>query len=205
MQNDPSVNDVRTIWLNQPTETPTMTSKWIEQKSRELRTKTRRKRMGTLAGPLATGFFYAYAMKEFVGLRQVLQLPFALSLAWSLAGLYFLNRGIWSAMVPRDIGLSRGLEFCRQEIESRRDLVRRSLLWSFGPVMLAAGTFTVALALISTSERGIVPNGLPFLTLLLVWILSWFVIRLREQHKLQREVDELNDLQIDKSSKVQNT
>ena len=148
MQNDLPGNGVRTIWLNQPTETPTMTLKLIEQRSRELRAKTRRKLMGTVAGPLAAGLFYAYGMKEFAALRQVLQPPFAFALAWSLAGLYFLNRGMWSAVMPGDAGLSTGLEFCRREIERQRDLVRRVLLWSFGPVMLAIGTFILALAMV---------------------------------------------------------
>jgi hypothetical protein len=196
MRDDLRENSIKTIWLKQPTETPTMTSKLIEQRSRELRAKTRRKLIGTAAGPLAAGIFYAYSMKEFAGLRQVLQLPFAFALAWSFGGLYFLNRGMWSGVMPGDAGLSTGLEFCRREIERQRDLVRRVLLWSFGPVMLAIGTFIVALAMVSTSERGIFPNGLPFLTLVVVWIVSWFVIRFREQRKLQREIDELNDTQM---------
>jgi hypothetical protein len=154
--------------------------------------------IGTLAGPLAAGIFYGYSMKEFAGLRQALQLPFAFAFVWSLAGLYFLNRGMWSAVMPGDAGLSTGLEFCRGEIGRQRDLVRRVLVWSFGPVMMAIGTFIVALAIVSTRERGIFPNGLPFLTLLVVWIVSWFVIRLRDQRELQRELDELNDIEMEK-------
>jgi hypothetical protein len=197
MQNDLPENGVRAIWLNQPTETPTMTSKLIEQRSRDLRAKTRRKLIGTVAGPLAAGFFYAYSMKEFAGLRQGLQLPFAFALAWSFTGLYFLNRGMWSAAMPRDAGLRTGLESCRREIERQRDLVRRVLVWSFGPVMLAIATFVVALAMVSTRELGIFPNGLPFLILVVAWIVSWFVIRLREQRGLQREIDELKDIEME--------
>ena len=197
MQDDLPENGIKTIWLNQPTETPTMTSKLIEQRSRDLRAKTRRKLIGTVAGPLAAGIFYAYSMKEFAGLRQGLQLPFAFALAWSFAGLYFLNRGMWSAAMPGDAGLSTGLESCRREIERQRDLVRRVLVWSFGPVMLAIATFVVALAMVSTKERGIFPNGLPFLILVVAWIVSWFVIRLREQRELQREIDELKDIEME--------
>ena len=152
--------------------------------------------MGTVAGPLAAGVFCAYGMKEFAGLRQVLQLPFACAIAWSLAGVYFLNRGLWTAQIPEtqpgDAGLSTGLEFCRREIARQRDLVRRALVWSFGPIMLAIGTFVAALAEVSSRERGIFPNGLPFLILVVVWIVAWFAIRLREQRGLQSEIDELN-------------
>jgi MFS family permease len=197
MQNDSPENGVRTIWLNQPTEKPTMISKLIEQRSRTLRAKTRRGLIGTVAGPLAAGIFYAYSMKEFPALRQVLQPPFAFAVAWGLAGLYFLNRGMWSAAMPGDVGLNTGLEVCRFEIERQRDLVRRSLVWSFGPAMLAIATFVLALALVSTRERGIFPNGLPFLIVLVVWIVSFFVMRSREQRELQREIDELKDIEME--------
>lgn len=185
----------KNIWLNQPTGIPTMTLKLIQQRSRDLRARTRRKLLGTLAGPLAASLFYAYGMKEFAPLRQVLQPLFAVALAWSLAGLYFLNRGMWSAVMPGDAGLSTGLEFCRREIERQRDLVRRVLLWTFGPIMLTIGTFILALAMVSTKGRGLFPNGLPFLIAIVVWIFAYFTIRVREQRDLQREIDELNDIE----------
>jgi hypothetical protein len=195
MQNDSPENGVRTIWLNQPTEKPTMISKLIEQRSRKLRAKTRRGLIGTVTGPLAAGIFYAYSMKAFPALRQVLQPPFAFALAWALAGVYFLNRGMWSAVMPGNLGLNSGLEVCRLEVERQRDLQRRSLVWSFGPAMLATATFILALAMISM--RTIIPNALPFLIVLVVWIVSFFVLRLREQRELQRELDELKDLEME--------
>jgi hypothetical protein len=197
MQNDSPENSVRTIWLNQPTEKPTMISKLIEQKSRELRARTRRGLMGTVTAPLAAGIFYALSMKAFPALRQVLQPPFLLALAWGLAGVYFLNRGMWSAAMPGDLGLKTGLEACRLEIARQRDLARRVLVWTFGPLMLAVATFILAPALIPPRGRGIFPNGLPLLIVLVVWIVLFFVLRLREQHKLQREIDELKDIEME--------
>lgn len=197
MQSDSPENGIRTMWLNQPMETPTVISKLIEQRTRELRARTRRKLIGTVAGPLAAGFFYAYSMNEFPALKQALQPPFAIALTWGLAGLYFLNRGMWPEVMPGDVGLKTGLEICRLEMERQRDLVRRFLVWSFGPVMLAVATFILALAMVSTRERSIIPNGLPFLILMVVWIVSWFVIRLREQRGLQRQIDELKEIEIE--------
>jgi sensor domain CHASE-containing protein len=55
----------------------------------------------------------------------------------------------------------------------------------------------LALAMVSTREQGILPNGLPFLILMVVWIVSWFLIRLREQSELQREIDELKDIEME--------
>jgi hypothetical protein len=195
MRGDLPGDGPKDIWLNQPTERPTMILKLIQQRSRDLRARTRKKLLGTLAGPLAASLFYAYGMKEFAPLRQVLQPLFAIALAWSLVGLYFLNRGMWSAVMPGDAGLSTGLEFCRREIGRQRDLVRRILLWTFGPTMLAIGTFVLALAMVSTKDRGLFPNGLPFLIAIVVWIFAYFTIRFREQRELLREIDELSDIE----------
>lgn len=200
MQNDSPENGVRTIWLNQPTEKPTMISKLIEQRSRKLRAKTRRELIGTLTGPLVAGVFYAYSMRAFPALRQVLQPPFAFAIAWGLAGLYFLNRGMWSAVLPGDLGLKTGLEACRLEVERQRDLQRRSLVWSFGPAMLATATFVLALALVPAVARRVIPNGLPLLIVLVFPIVSFFGIRSREQREFRRELDELKDLEMENRS-----
>jgi hypothetical protein len=66
-------------------------------------------------------------------------------------------------------------------------------------VLLAIGTFILALAMIGTKDRGLLPNGLPFLALVVVWIIGYFAIRMREQRELKREIDELNDLERDNS------
>ncbi|MBI1897590.1 MAG: hypothetical protein HYS04_13855 [Acidobacteria bacterium] len=186
--------DLKAVWQNQPTGTPTMTLKLIRSKARELQAKTRRQLLGTLAGPLAAAFFYAFGIREFPRLQHVLHPLFAFALVWSLVGLYFLSRGMSSTVMPGDAGLSTGLEFCSREIERRHYLLRRVLLWSFGPVLLAIGTFILALAMIGSREGGLFPNGLPFLALVVVWIFGYFVMRLREQRELKREIDELNDL-----------
>jgi hypothetical protein len=63
--------------------------------------------------------------------------------------------------------------------------------------MLAIATFVLALVMVSTRERGIIPNGLPFLILMVVWIVSWFAVRLNEKRGLQREIDELKDIEME--------
>ena len=190
---DSPENDPKTIWQNQPTEPSAMTLDKIRQKVRELHAKTRRQLWGALSGPLVAAFFYVFGMKYFPSLQHVLQPLFALALVWSLAGLYFLSRGRWSAGAPEDAGFSAGLEFCRREIERQRDYLRRIVLWGFGPVLLAIGTFILALALVA--RRGIFPNAMPFMALVVIWIAAYFVIRMRQQRGLQREIDRLNDIE----------
>jgi preprotein translocase subunit YajC len=36
---------------------------------------------------------------------------------------------------------------------------------------------------------------MPFLTLIVVWLGAVFVIRMRQQRELQREIDQLNDIE----------
>lgn len=195
MRNDQHGDDPRKLWLNQPTETQQMTLQALHQKSRDLQRRTRKKLLGSIVGPLGVLLFYAYSMKEFAPLRQTLQPMFVAALAWSLLGLYFLNRGMWSAIMPADEGFSTGLAFCRGELQRQRDLVNRVLLWSFGPLLLAIGAFILALVMIGTAERSIFPNGLPFLLLVVAWVVGYFMTRLREQRKLVLEMNELNEME----------
>jgi hypothetical protein len=120
-------------------------------------------------------------------------LLFAFTLAWSVAGLFFLNRGNWFAAMPEDAGVSAGLEFCRRELERQRDYFRRVLLWGFGPVLLAIGTFLVALAIIAGGRM--FPNAIPLIALIVVWIAAYFVMKIRQERAVRREIDELNGIE----------
>jgi hypothetical protein len=185
------MNDPKTIWQNQPTEPSIMTLEKIRQKVRELHAKTRRQLLGSLAVPLIIIGFYGFAMKQFPALQPL----FAFAFAWSLAGLYFLNRGMWSAAMPGDAALSTGLEFYRREIQRRQHFFRTVILWSFAPVLLTIGAFILTLAKIGDKDQGIFPNAMPFIVLVVIWIAAYFVIRVREQRQLQREIDELSDIE----------
>lgn len=170
-----------------------MTLLLIRQKVRELHAKTRRSMLANWAGPLAVGGFAAYGIKLVHGLFPALEVAFVFAIAWSLAGVYFLNRGMWSEAMPGDAALSTGLEFYRQEIERQRALYGRVLLWSFGPIVLALAAFILFLVFVSGGR--IFPNGMPFLILIVVWIGAYFVIRMRARRELQREIDELNEIE----------
>jgi hypothetical protein len=197
MPSDSSGNDPRTIWQNQPIEPSAMTLEKIRKKVRELHAKTRRQMLGNLVVPLVVVALCGFGMKQFPhpGLRSL----FALAIAWSLAGLYFLNRGMWSVMLPGDSALSTGLESYRREVERRRSLTGRILLWGFGPVVFAVATLIVLILTLGTGSGMRLQEALlkmtPFLTLLAVWFVGFFVIRMRQQRELQQEIDELNDIE----------
>lgn len=168
-----------------------MTLEKIRQKVRELHAKTRRQLLGNLVVPLVAVAFYGFGMKQIPALQPV----FAMVIAWSLAGLYFLNRGMWSAAMPGDAALSTGLEFYRREVERRRYLFRRLLMWSFGPVLLALATLIFSAVELGILNRSTFPKAMPFLTLVAVWIAGYFVMRMREQRELQREIEELKEIE----------
>jgi len=186
------VNSPQEIWQNQSAERNTMTLKLIQWKAQELRARTRKKLLGMLVGPLLVAAVFGFAIREFPAQRAVLEPLFVCALAWSLAGIYFLRRGMQSATMPGDAGLAGGLQFCLGELQRQRKLVQQSLLWSFGPLAFAIGVFIYGLALIG---RGFFPKAVPFVALVLVWICLYFLGRWREQRGLQYEIDELRQFE----------
>ena len=195
MQDNFPENDPRKIWQDQPKEPSTVTLKMIRMKVQDLRTKTRRNLWGSWAGPLAVGGLSAYGIKLVHGLFPVLEAAFVFAIVWSLAGVYFLNRGMRSAAMPGDAALSTGLEFYRREVERLRVLNDRLLLWSFGPIVLAIATFILFLVLVSRGKIGEILKGMPFFILIVIWMFGYFFLRTRERRELQREIDDLNDIE----------
>lgn len=193
MKTDSPNNDPKAIWRNQPVERPVLTPEQIRRKVRELNTKTRWQLLGSVAVLLILAALYGFGMQQFPVLRPL----FALALAWSLAAMYFLNRGMWPGTTPGDAAFSTGLEFYRREVERRRTLLSRALLWSFGPALLSVVTAVLVIMQLAGGARCLFPNALPFLTLAVIWVAAYFSIRLREQRRLRREIEELDHLEME--------
>ena len=193
MRDDFPENDPRKIWQDQPKEISTVTLKMIRMKVQDLHAKTRRNMLGIWAGPLAVGGFSAYGIKLVHGVFPVLEVTFVIAIVWSLAGVYFFSRGMWSAAMPGDAALSTGIEFYRREIERHRALYGRVLLWSLGPIVLALAAFILFLVIVGRGE--IFTKGLPFLILIVIWFGAYFFLRMRAWRDLQREIDDLKDIE----------
>ena len=196
MRNDSSGNDLKTIWRNQPTEPSAMTLEKIRKKTEELNAKTRRELIKGIAGPLTVVAICGFCIRfPDPGLRAIL----AFAVAWSLIGQYFLNRGMWSPALPGDAALSTGLESYRREVERQRSLFSRIMLWQFGPLVFAVAILVVVITSLGTGNGGMLLKETllkmsPFLTLTAIWIVAVFVIRMRQQRELQREIDELKEI-----------
>jgi hypothetical protein len=191
MRNDLPEDDPKAIWQTQPTEPSAMTLEKIRQKTQELHSTTRRDLMLSIAGPLIVAAICGFGIR-FPGAVQ--RAVFVFAIVWSLLGLYLLNRGMWPPTLPGDAALGTGLECYRWEVKRRRYLSGRFLLWYFGPVVLAIATLIVALVSLAI-RRGMLLNMTPFLTLVVVWIVGVFVMRMRQRRELQREIDELNEIE----------
>lgn len=189
-------DDPRAVWQNQAMETPKMSLFLIRQKARQLRAQTRRNILGTLVAPFIVAFFYVFCVRRFPQVREVLHPLFAVALAWSLVGLYLLNRGKRPGAIPEDAGFSTGLEFCRLEMGRQRDYVRRVLLLSFAPVVLALGTLILAFGIVAGAHMFV--KAMPVLTLVAIWIAAYLVLWLRQRRQLWREIDELGEVEREK-------
>jgi hypothetical protein len=199
MRDDSPDTDLRSLWQSQPTEPSVMTPEEIRQKTQELHARTRRELLRGISVPLLVTGVSGYGMTR--ASNPLLQAAFALAIVWSLAGQYFVHRGMWSERLPGDVALSTGLESYRREVERRRYLAGRFLWWSFGPVLLTLGSVIALLVSLGMRNRGMLlgPTLLrmtPFLGMVVLWLVSVFVIRMRNLRELRREIEALNHLEL---------
>ncbi len=166
-----------------------MTLEKIKQKVRELNAKTRQELIKAIASPVLVVVMSCFAFAQMHDSVQRWTLAFAF--AWSLAGQRALHRGMRLATLPGDAAMTAALEFYRREVERRKALYSRTLLWSFGPIVLALAAFCLPFA----RKPEHLPNALPFLTLIAIWIAAYFILRMRIQRDLQREIDELKGIE----------
>jgi hypothetical protein len=169
----------------------------IRRRAQKLHAKTVRERLGSLAGPVCTIVLFALGIA--LGSNPLQRVAFATAVAWSLAGAFVLNRGMWQGSLAGDAALATGLEFCRREIERGIYVQRQFLLWVFAPIILALGALVVPQMGSGFGSGGTIAKMSPFLTLLTLWIIGVFVIRRLRWKQLHREIDELNDIEKENS------
>ena len=167
--------------------------KMIRRRAQKLHRRAVWERLGSVAGPMGTLAFSAFGIA--LGYNPVQRVVFAIAVAWSLAGMYILNRGTWQGRLAQDAALATGLEFCRREIERGIYVQRQFLLWVFAPIILAVGALVVPELANGFRAGGMLANSIPFFSLFALWIIGVFVIRRLRWKKLQREIDELNNIE----------
>jgi hypothetical protein len=178
-------SDPQKIWQNQKTEKTVMSIEEIREKLHALETKKRIEALTLIVVGLllCPGF----------GLMAVRVQEMIPRIGWcgvSLWCLFSAWRGYRLLRAPKPLAASApatSLEFYRGELEKRRDRLRKSwgeagLTWLFA-----------ALALIILPEvKQWLRNGLPFLALLTVWLVAFFLIRKRQTRRLREEIEALS-------------
>ena len=185
-------NPVSKIWQSQPPEAHKLRLDQIQTNASKLHGKTRQ----ALYRHLAAQLFVIVCCGAGIALARdtAQRAAFIAALLWAAAGLYALHRGMWSPALPGDAALTTSLEYYRGEVERQVILSRRYLGWLFGPVVLFLAAITVPLVMMGVRDPALLPKMLPFLTLLVLWFGAVFVLRVRTQRGLQREIEQLNQL-----------
>jgi drug/metabolite transporter (DMT)-like permease len=111
------------------------------------------------------------------------------AIAWVVISLYRFRRRIWRRPSRPDAIAATCLEYYRQELEQRRDHLRRAWLWH-GPLFLACMVLIAILTGNAFSGYQPLRNVLPLLVLLALWTGFGFWRRRRQAKDLQREIDE---------------
>ena len=192
MATEPPSHDPLNIWQNQPTEPTNMNLEEIRRKVRELQHKVQRKQLLNAASVLVMcglcvwGIVASYFTWQRVG--------FALAAIWMLLTLLPWLRKKGPIGPGEEAGSSTGIEFCRSELELRRNQLRRPWRWFLGPILLGIGTFLLAPLAAVIRHPGMAVNMLPFLVLLAFWVLFFFRQMSKELREIQRDIDELNAL-----------
>lgn len=191
MPDDFSNESPKKIWQDQPKEALPMTLEMIRQRASEARSKTHRELYGSIATVLIVIGISVFGIQH--ASHAAVRVAFVFAIVWALAGQGLLHWGMWSASQPADATLKTGLEFYRRELQRQQDVIGRILRWSFGPVILSIGILILVLVEMATGRSLPIRSVAPFASLIVIWLIAFFVRRSRGQRKLQREIDVLKD------------
>jgi hypothetical protein len=202
MDSNPSTNDPREIWRSQPGEKSKVTMVLIRKIARESRAKTRRELFGMawvhlmFAILAIVGIAKGTIFGTVPGAPEAQRAAYGVALLWCIAGAWVYQRGMWTAPLAGDAGLETGIAFLRREIQRRRDLAGRVLIWVIAPILFTLGVGVVPFMwYLAGTDPGMLRNTIPFFTLLTGWLIGTFVIRIRKKRELQREIEDLNEIE----------
>jgi hypothetical protein len=192
---DEHLEDARTVWQRQAAGSFSVTPQQLQEKARRLRTKTRKEMLGNSAlalialGSAVHGMLHTHA----TGWRIV----FAIIIAWAVSGWFLSNRGARPKYTPPPSEPVDGLSFYRQQLKRRNDLFRRFLPSFFGPAVLGMITWILMMSGMARNLHLRV-NFVPLCTLLVLWMIGIFILRLRTRKEVKRELAELAALEREK-------
>ena len=115
---------------------------------------------------------------------------------WGIYLAYQAYKWIWPGRLMSDAAASTSLEFYRNELEKQRDLDRH--VWSRAGLTFCFLGLAMALMpplIKSLDHPRLLLNFVPFLIILIIWIVSFPRIRKQSRNKLQHEIEQLRALE----------
>ena len=199
MPNESPRNDPRKVWQSQPTEEFAMSAEALRDKANRLYVKARFMALFAIYAGLVVGALFAIA-----ALRAHYLLT---GLGWcflSVFGLYGAYQSYrWNrpGELPEGAPVSASLEFYRTELERRRDHLQHIWRRSGLPLCFLGLALIVGPPLAAAFQTPrLLVNAVPFLVLLMGWVIAFFTINRRERAQLQRDIDELRAFEQSRSS-----
>jgi hypothetical protein len=100
-----------------------------------------------------------------------------------------------SRKLPADAGLSPTFAFLRQELQRKSDDIRLVWLRVLGPLFLIIGILAAPILAMAARNPVYLKNAAPFLVLLTVWLVAFYILRKRKRRELRRELQDLDALE----------
>ena len=188
MPNDPTANDMRSIWQNQTKETSKVSLELIRYKAQQLEGVLRRQVMAVYVVVLlivAASVFISWRIDQIF-----IRIGAGVLALWAVSLGYQTSKGVWPGRLAPDATLRASLDFYRQELERQRFYLRTAgkTLW---PVLLSTALFVTPAA---RARPESLVKMVPFLIIMAAWAIALVVLVRRKLRIAQKEIDELNRL-----------
>jgi len=203
-ENNLKSNDIRSVWQRQTGKLSNVSPELIRRKARRLEGTMHQQVVSTYVAALMIVVIALYISWQLDEIFFRMGACALILLAVSL--IYRARKAVSSGRLPLDATLSASLDFYRQELERQISYLRagRNTIW---PVLLSAALFLTPFVRGALGKPGMTGFdsresmyfllGLvgPFLTVMMVWVSSVFVVTGRKLRAVQKEIDELGRLQ----------
>lgn len=191
---DASAPDPAKVWQNQPTEVSKMSAQELSNRDQERQRKARFTVILSVVVGIALLIDFAWT---FTWIHDVVsRIGLGVLSVWCIYFMYHTYRWSWPGRPSPDAPAGTTLQSYRGELEKQRDHARH--IWRrTGLTHCFLGVaLVIAPGLIQAIKAPrLLSNLAPFFALLVMWAVAFFFLRKRKRRRLQREIDELKDLE----------
>jgi hypothetical protein len=191
MANEP--NDPIQTWQSQPAEVSSMTLQLVRRWAVDAASKRKQERLTNLLGTvLVLSLASSWGMRSGSKAERV---AFFVAALWLVAGqchAWFVQP---SKRLPAEAGLNSTIEFLRGELRAQQDQLRLVWLRFIGPLFLILGVFAAPKLLAAGRRWDLLSSMAPFLVLLSLWVVLFYVIRKAKNRRLHQELQDLESLE----------